>query len=236
MWTNFRIKQQLLQWLFFCCLRFQKISKFLEMDSEIIDSKKRALKWIQKWATIVASCSDGWFLFRKPRPRGGCQGASWPANSSWFDSGGEPFFEMIFGTLFSNRPRQLLQNGAKITQKTHFAQHTRPRFLLLFTALRGHWASQEYQKGASKLHQKINRFSNLKKSPPKLPKGAQKGEGETRLAPLGAPLAPQSVFWHEKCIQRAAKVTQGASRDRKLVQKQKKTRCGTWSQQCQKIP
>ena len=39
------------------------------------------------------------------------------------------------------------------------------------------------------------------------------------LAPLGAPLAPQSVFWYEKCIQKTPKVT---------------PRCLNWSQKwCQ---
>ena len=54
--------------------------------------------------------------------------------------------------------------------KNHtFAQNARPRFLLLFTALGGHGASQEQPKGAPKPHQKINHFSNFKKSPKKLP-------------------------------------------------------------------
>ena len=34
-------------------------------------------------------------------------------------------------------------------------------------------------------------LENLRKLPPK---GVQKGESENRVAPLGAPLAPQSVF------------------------------------------
>ena len=36
--------------------------------------------------------------------------------------------------------------------------------------------------------------SNLKKSPHKLQNGAHKGDFEMDVAPLGAPLAPQSVF------------------------------------------
>ena len=121
-------------------------------------------------------------------------------------------------------------NGLNIAQKSlkkhTFPQHVGPHFLLLFTVLRGHGASQDDSKCAPELHQKSNRFSNLKKSPPKLPKGAQKGEGETGLAPLGAPLAPQSVFWHEKCIQRAPKVTprclQGPKISSKMIPKVQK--------------
>ena len=37
--------------------------------------------------------------------------------------------------------------------------------------------------------------------------GAQKGEGILVLAPLGAPLAPQSVFEHKKYTHSAPKMT-----------------------------
>jgi hypothetical protein len=69
----------------------------------------------------------------------------------------------------ANRLPKGAQNGAKIAQKRTFAQNARPHFLLLFTTLGGHGASQEEPKSAPKPHQKINRFSNLEKSPKKLP-------------------------------------------------------------------
>ena len=50
-------------------------------------------------------------------------------------------------------------------------------------------------------------------------KGVHMGEKISGVAPLWAPLAPQSVFWYEKCIQSAPKVT---------------LRCQNWSQKwCQ---
>ena len=54
-------------------------------------------------------------------------------------------------------------------KKNTFAQNARHRFLLLFSALGGNGASQEEPKDNSKPHQQINHFSNLKKSPKKLP-------------------------------------------------------------------
>ena len=39
------------------------------------------------------------------------------------------------------------------------------------------------------------------------PKGTHMGEGILVVAPLGAPLALQFVFWDKKCIQKAPKVT-----------------------------
>ena len=68
------------------------------MDSEMIDSRKRTQNGLRNeqlllfLAQIVDSCSEN-------RAReGGCQGASWPANSSLLESGGAPFFEPISGT------------------------------------------------------------------------------------------------------------------------------------------
>ena len=58
---------------------------------------------------------------------------------------------------------------AKIAQKTHFC---RIRATLIFAAIYSTlwpWSSQEQPKGTPKPHQKINRFSNSKKSPQKLP-------------------------------------------------------------------
>ena len=83
-------------------------------------------------------------------------------------------------------------------KKHTFPQHAGPHFLLLFTALRGHGASQDESKCAPELHRKSNRFSNLKKSPHKLQKGVQIIEFISGVAPLGAPLAPKVT---PRCLQ-----------------------------------
>ena len=65
-----------------------------------------------------------------------------------------------------------------------------------------------------KLKKKTNTFKkhlfwhkiseNVWKLPPKC---VQKSDSISGVAPVGAPLAPHAVFWHEKCMQSAPKVT-----------------------------
>ena len=90
----------------------QKLNIFPEIDSEIIDSRKRTQKWTQKWAAVVVSCSDCCFLFRKRAREAASPGASWPADSSSFALGGAPLFEAIFGNLFVHSQLQIWTNMA----------------------------------------------------------------------------------------------------------------------------
>ena len=97
-------QQKLLQWHTFSCRISTKTQKSIqEMDSEMTDSGKRIQKWYQKWAFVVASCSDCRFLFRKRALEGGCQGETRPCRKPMIRcslrKGGYPFFEMILGTL-----------------------------------------------------------------------------------------------------------------------------------------
>ena len=77
-----------------------KINIFPEMDSTMTDSRKRTQKWIQIGATVVVSCPDNCFLFRKRAREAASQGASGQGDSSPFDFGGYLFFGWIFETLF----------------------------------------------------------------------------------------------------------------------------------------
>ena len=73
---------------------------FPEMDSTMTDSRKRTQKWTQIGATVVVSCPDNCFLFRKRAREAASQGTSGQGHSSLFDAGGYLFFASILGTLF----------------------------------------------------------------------------------------------------------------------------------------
>ena len=64
------------------------------------DSRKRTQKCTQIGATVVVSCPDNCFLFRKRAREAASQGASGQGDSSPFDFGGYLFFGSIFGLRF----------------------------------------------------------------------------------------------------------------------------------------
>ena len=68
-------------------------------------------------------------------------------------------------------------------------------------------APQKLRKKATRVKYTLVCIKNTKKYEKIPPKGTQMGGFILVLAPLGAPLAPQFVFWDEKCIQKAPKVT-----------------------------
>ena len=82
------------------------------------DSRKRTQKWIQIGATVVVSCPDNCFLFRKRAREAASQGASGQGDSSPFDFGGicfldgflKPYFSFKFAVLGSIMVAIWLQN------------------------------------------------------------------------------------------------------------------------------
>ena len=90
-----------------------KTNNFLEMDSEMTDSRKRIQKWTHPWTAFVVSCSDCCFLFRKPRTRWGAVREPRALEIvRRLRLGGYPFVEAMFRTLSSNKIAILDEDGS----------------------------------------------------------------------------------------------------------------------------
>ncbi len=138
--------------------------------------------------------------------------------------GGHPFFEQFVEALFSLQitilDEKCLQNGSQMRSfGTYFSEKVwkwksvfglRRRVRIAYEPIP--WSAQGDQKIEEK-KQAISEPLFLAKTTEifkkRAPKGLQKGEFISGVAPLGAPLEPQADFWCKKWAHSAPKVPPG---------------------------